>query len=68
MSAISTPQVAILMGSTSDSEVMQPCREVLDQFGVGYECLVRSAHRAPAAVAEFSQGAKARGIKNTSQM
>ena len=58
-----TPLVAVIMGSTSDWETMQHAVEVLDKFGVPYEKHVVSAHRTPVWMAEFAQGAEARGIQ-----
>ncbi len=51
------------MGSKSDSEAMQPCTDTLEEFGVPYELIIASAHRAPEKVAEWSKGAAARGMK-----
>ena len=51
------------MGSKSDSEAMQPCTDTLEEFGVPYELIVASAHRAPEKVAEWSKGAAERGMK-----
>jgi 5-(carboxyamino)imidazole ribonucleotide mutase len=58
-----TPLVAVIMGSTSDWETMQHAVEVLEKFGVPYEKHVVSAHRTPVWMAEFAQGAEARGIQ-----
>lgn len=58
-----TPQVAILMGSPSDHEIMKPCKELINSFGVEADYMVRSAHRAPDAVAEFAKSARQRGLK-----
>jgi len=41
------PQVGIIMGSASDLDVMKGAAEVLDEFGIGYEMRVVSAHRSP---------------------
>ena len=57
------PLVGIIMGSKSDSEAMQPCTDTLEEFGVPYELIIASAHRAPEKVAEWSKGAAARGMK-----
>ncbi len=51
------------MGSTSDWETMSHAVEVLDRFQVPYEKQVVSAHRTPVWMAEFAQGAEARGIQ-----
>ena len=57
------PLVAVIMGSTSDWETMAHAAEVLDRFQVPYEKQVVSAHRTPVWMAEFAQGAEARGIQ-----
>ena len=51
------------MGSTSDWDTMCHAAEMLDKFGVPYEKQVVSAHRTPVWMAEFAQGAEARGIE-----
>ncbi|NLF25793.1 MAG: 5-(carboxyamino)imidazole ribonucleotide mutase [Deltaproteobacteria bacterium] len=58
-----TPQVLILMGSSSDHDTMSPARDILRQFDVACEYKVASAHRAPEVVAELAKGARGRGIK-----
>ncbi|MDQ6961794.1 MAG: 5-(carboxyamino)imidazole ribonucleotide mutase [Mariprofundaceae bacterium] len=45
-------QVLILMGSKSDMPVMQKAADTLDEFGVSYEMLIRSAHRTPVETVE----------------
>ncbi|MCQ2168902.1 MAG: 5-(carboxyamino)imidazole ribonucleotide mutase [Bacteroidales bacterium] len=55
-------KIGIIMGSTSDLEVMSAAFAVLDQFGVEYEKKVISAHRAPALLAEWAGTARERGI------
>ncbi len=57
------PQVAIVMGSDSDLEIMREAGKALDQFGIAYEMDVTSAHRSPARTAEFARAAAGRGIK-----
>jgi len=57
------PLVGIIMGSTSDWEVMQHCAQTLDQLGVSYEKRVISAHRTPQLAFEGCGGAKTRGLK-----
>ncbi len=56
-------KVAILMGSSSDLEVMREASKVLDSFGVAHEMKVRSAHRLPAETAEYARTAEERGIE-----
>jgi 5-(carboxyamino)imidazole ribonucleotide mutase len=57
------PLVAVIMGSTSDWETMSHAAEMLEQLGVPFEKAVVSAHRTPVWMAEFAQGAEARGIQ-----
>lgn len=56
------PLVSVIMGSTSDWDTMCHAVEVLERFQVPYEKQVVSAHRTPVWMAEFAQGAEARGI------
>ena len=56
-------RVLIVMGSRSDLPVVQGCMDQLDEFGVGYEVRILSAHRTPEAVIELSKQAKDRGIE-----
>lgn len=55
-------KVAVIMGSTSDLEVMSAAFAVLDQFGISCEKKVISAHRAPALLAQWAGSARERGI------
>lgn len=55
-------KVAILMGSTSDYDVMSAAVETLDAFGVPYEKRVISAHRTPDLMFEYAKSAKANGV------
>ena len=56
-------QVGIIMGSTSDYEVMQDACKMLDEFGVEYEKKVVSAHRTPSLMYDYAHSAEERGIK-----
>ncbi len=51
------------MGSQSDMPVMEKAAAYLDEQGIAYEVNVMSAHRNPTQVAEYAQGAKARGVR-----
>jgi 5-(carboxyamino)imidazole ribonucleotide mutase len=51
------------MGSDSDLPVMEDAADVLDDFAVGYEMRVLSAHRTPAAMKEYAETAHERGVK-----
>jgi 5-(carboxyamino)imidazole ribonucleotide mutase len=57
------PLVAVIMGSKSDWETMRAADEVLTEFDVPHECRVVSAHRTPRLMAEFAEGAEARGVR-----
>ena len=57
------PLVAVVMGSKSDSEVMQPALDILKSFDIEYEVAVISAHRTPEKASEYAKAAKARGIE-----
>jgi 5-(carboxyamino)imidazole ribonucleotide mutase len=49
----SKPVVGVVMGSTSDWEVMSQACKILKEFGVPYETRALSAHRTPAALEEW---------------
>jgi 5-(carboxyamino)imidazole ribonucleotide mutase len=57
------PLVAILMGSTSDADIMEPAKQILKEFDVPYDVKVLSAHRTPEQTIEYAKAAKGRGIK-----
>jgi 5-(carboxyamino)imidazole ribonucleotide mutase len=57
------PLVGIVMGSTSDLDVMRGAAEVLDSLGVSNEMKVASAHRTPDLVHEYVTTAPERGIE-----
>lgn len=56
-------KVLILMGSKSDMPIMQKTEAVLDEFGVAYKTMVRSAHRTPEATMQAVEDAEAAGCK-----
>ena len=55
-------KVAVIMGSDSDWPVVQGACKQLEEFGIPYEAHILSAHRTPAAAAEFAKGARANGF------
>jgi 5-(carboxyamino)imidazole ribonucleotide mutase len=57
------PAVGIILGSTSDLPLMESCVKVLEEFGIGHEVKVCSAHRNPKGVMEWATSARGRGIK-----
>lgn len=57
------PLVGVVLGSDSDLPRMNECRRVLDDFGVGGEMRILSAHRVPEEVARYGREARGRGLK-----
>ncbi len=51
------------MGSDSDLAVMSEAGKVLEEFGIGYQITVSSAHRSPERTEELVIDASTRGIK-----
>ncbi len=58
-----TPQVSIIMGSTSDLPILEKAAKLLDEFEIPFEMNALSAHRTPREVEEFASNAASRGIK-----
>jgi phosphoribosylaminoimidazole carboxylase PurE protein len=57
------PVVAIVMGSDSDIGVMNEAARALDEFGIGHETSIVSAHRTPDRCRTFARRAAGRGIR-----
>jgi 5-(carboxyamino)imidazole ribonucleotide mutase len=57
------PLVGVIMGSSSDWEVMQHAVTMLNDFGVPCETRVVSAHRMPLDMAEYGAAAAGRGLR-----
>ena len=57
-----TPRVGIVMGSDSDWPTMKAAAEALEEFGVGYEADVVSAHRMPEEMLDYGKTAAGRGL------
>jgi len=51
------------MGSNSDWDTMQHAVQILQQFGIGFEAKVVSAHRMPDAMFAYAEAAAGRGLK-----
>jgi 5-(carboxyamino)imidazole ribonucleotide mutase len=49
--------VSIIMGSDSDLPVMQEAAKILDEFGIGYELTIVSAHRTPDRMFDYANQA-----------
>lgn len=60
---MSRPLVAIVMGSSSDLDVMRAGAEVLDELGVAHEVRVVSAHRTPRDMVAFAESAAESGLR-----
>ena len=61
--SIDGPQVGIVMGSSSDLDVMAPAADLLEGFGVRFELRVVSAHRTPEAMLRYGLDARDKGIE-----
>ncbi len=55
-------KVGVIMGSTSDYDVMSAAVDTLTEFGVNFEKKVVSAHRTPDLLVEYAKTARERGI------
>lgn len=56
-------RVGIVVGSESDLPVMEKCGAVLDEYGIGWEIGVMSAHRAGDVVRAYGRSARERGLR-----
>ena len=63
MSDANKPLVGIVMGSSSDWDVMQHAVAMLKEFGIAHEAQVISAHRMPDQMFEYAKSARARGLR-----
>lgn len=57
------PRVGVVMGSDSDYPVMREAVEILEQFGIGVEVDVVSAHRMPEDMVTWGRAAAERGLR-----
>jgi 5-(carboxyamino)imidazole ribonucleotide mutase len=60
---MNAPQVGLVMGSSSDWEVMKHAAMQLKHLGIPYEARVVSAHRTPDLLFDYAATAEARGLK-----
>lgn len=59
-----TPPVAgVIMGSSSDWDIMKHAVAVLESFGIAHETRVVSAHRMPLDMVEYAESATQRGFR-----
>ncbi|WP_281362360.1 5-(carboxyamino)imidazole ribonucleotide mutase [Pararobbsia alpina] len=56
-------QIGVVMGSSSDWDVMQHAVTVLKEFGIAHEAKVVSAHRMPDEMFDYAETARARGLQ-----
>jgi 5-(carboxyamino)imidazole ribonucleotide mutase len=63
MSQPSPVLVGLVMGSDSDWPVMELAAKALEEFGIGYEADVVSAHRMPDEMIAYGQQAHGRGLR-----
>lgn len=61
--AVSKPLVGVVMGSSSDWDVMQHAVAILKEFGIPHEAQVVSAHRMPDQMFAYAEQARARGLR-----
>ena len=57
-----TPLVGVVMGSSSDWDVMQHAVAMLKDFGIAHEAQVISAHRMPDQMFAYAESARERGL------
>ncbi|WP_408058967.1 5-(carboxyamino)imidazole ribonucleotide mutase [Undibacterium hunanense] len=55
--------VGVVMGSSSDWDVMQNAVAILKEFGIGFEAKVVSAHRMPDEMFAYAETARERGLR-----
>jgi len=55
--------VGIVIGSKTDTELIQPALDTLKQLGIDYELSVISAHRNPEKLRRYGLEAEKRGLK-----
>ena len=55
-------QVGVVMGSSSDWDVMRHAADILTEFGIAFEAQVVSAHRMPDDMFRYAEAAAERGL------
>ena len=60
---MSSIQIGVVMGSSSDWDTMQHAVQILQQFGISHEARVVSAHRMPDDMFAYAEAAAGRGLK-----
>ncbi len=57
------PVVGIVMGSTSDWDVMSQAAKQLKEFGIPYDARALSAHRSPDALHDWIESSEKQGVR-----
>lgn len=57
------PLAGVIMGSSSDWDIMKHAVAILDEFGIANEVRVVSAHRMPLDMVEYGHAAADRGLR-----
>ena len=60
---MSSIQIGVVMGSSSDWDTMQHAVQILQQFGISHEARVVSAHRMPVDMNAYAESAAGRGLR-----
>lgn len=60
---VSSVEVSILLGSSSDWDTLKPAAEMLSRFGVAHDVRIVSAHRMPDELFAFAEAAAGLGVK-----
>jgi 5-(carboxyamino)imidazole ribonucleotide mutase len=55
--------VGIIMGSDSDLPVLKDAAKILEEFGIGFEITIVSAHRTPQRMFDYAKRAEERGLE-----
>jgi 5-(carboxyamino)imidazole ribonucleotide mutase len=63
LNASETPVVGVVMGSSSDWDVMQHAVAILKEFCIPHEAQVVSAHRMPDEMFAYAESARGRGLR-----
>lgn len=58
-----TPLIGVVMGSSSDWDIMRQAAQILTDFGIPFEAKVVSAHRMPDEMFAYAEQAQARGLR-----
>jgi 5-(carboxyamino)imidazole ribonucleotide mutase len=63
ITTINKVTIGVVMGSSSDWDVMQHAVNMLKEFGIEYEAKVVSAHRMPDDMFAYAETARSRGLQ-----